>query len=293
MKVIYNSEQNLFIPSDDNILLPQIMWHITDRCMLNCKMCFSKGSFFNHTDINQKTIEDNLNLLSSFQVQKIDISGGEPLLFTNLDFLVKNAITKGFHLTITTRGLGSRKNIDWITSNWNLFSRIIISLDSYDKFSNDLYVGYHGAFDSLIEFINNLKSTGCNNMRINTVVNRTLLDLNKLNKICKLVKDIMPKEWCLIQPHPLNKLKSFSDYSVSQEEFSMFADQVKRTIGDYSNINILSRSNDTYSTYWCLYPDNTIARLSTGESYSFKCKLTQQNMTKIEKEIRSNIQLLP
>ena len=293
MKVAYDSEQNIFVPSDNNILLPQIMWHITGECMLNCKMCFAKNQRFSNAVIDENTITRDLAFLSNLQVQKIDISGGEPLLCRCLVFLVNRAIEQGFSLTITTRGLGIKDNIDWLIVNWRLCSRIIISLDSYDELSNDSYVGYKGAFKGLISFINSLKEERCNNLRINTVVNQSILNLNHFGSVCKLVKSISPKEWCLIQPHPLNKKDSYNDYSVSGNEFREFVKQSKDALSDYKQINLLTRANDIYSTYWCLYPDNTIAQLSSGSDYRFRCELNAQNIKIIERVINSNVQILP
>lgn len=293
MKVIYKPENNSFIPSTIDSLLPQIMWHITEKCMLNCKMCFSKHIDFCNSKVDNQTILQNLAILSELQVQKIDISGGEPLLCPYLPFLAENALQKGFYLTITTRGLGLKENIEWLASNWKTFSRIIISIDSHDELSNDSYVGYKGAFNCLFDFIKNLKLLNCTNLRINTVVNCTLLNSSNFVEICNLVKLISPKEWCLIQPHPLNKMDSFNDYSITKEEFQLFAEQAKKSLEDYCKISILERTNDIYSTYWCLYPDNTIAHLSSGVDYSFICKLNTQNIKKIKQEIESNIQILP
>ena len=43
---------------------------------------------------------------NSQEVQKIDISGGEPLLYKLLPFLVCKCREYGFYVTITTRGIG-------------------------------------------------------------------------------------------------------------------------------------------------------------------------------------------
>ena len=61
---------------------------------------------------------------NSQEVQKIDISGGEPLLYKLLPFLVCKCREYGFYVTITTRGIGIPENYDWLVNNWKLFSRM-------------------------------------------------------------------------------------------------------------------------------------------------------------------------
>lgn len=293
MKVKYNPTKNIFIPANSDTLLPQIMWHITDKCFLNCKLCFVKKRITMAIEMDNNIILSNLHYLKDLQVQKIDISGGEPLLFNNLEFLVRQAITEGFFLTITTRGFGRKDNIEWLSKNWNMFSRVILSLDSYDHITNDKYVGYNGAFEKFKLFLEKLKINLCNNIRINTVVNRMLLQDDCLAKLCDLIKKISPLEWCIIQPHPLNKSDSYDEYAVSEKEYNLFINKIKSNLIEQKNIDILFRPNSIYSTYWCLYPDNSIARLSSDFDYSFLCKLNSKNMTRIKEVIKSDIQLLP
>lgn len=293
MRVSYNPKKNSFFPSNRNSILPQVMWHITDRCKLNCKMCFAKNRTAFPHNIDENTVEDSLSLLSQLEVQKIDISGGEPLLCPSFTFIVNHAVAHNFHLTVTTRGLGYSNNIDWLLKNWKLFSRIIVSIDCFDRISNDSYVDCQGAFDSLLNFVTELAILQSDNLRINTVVNRTILENKKLIKMCELIQSIMPKEWCIIQPHPLNKRDTFDDYSVNSIEYNKFVINVTSEMRDIKNLTILTRPNTTYSTYWCLYPDNTIARLSQNSEYSFQCLLCKSNLELIKQEVNSSTHVLP
>ena len=79
MRVKYNPQKNIFVSAADDILLPQIMWHVTYRCKLDCKTCFAKVCSFNVCDLCYDDIEKNLDLLKQMETTKIEISGGEPL----------------------------------------------------------------------------------------------------------------------------------------------------------------------------------------------------------------------
>ncbi len=292
MQVKYNPQKNIFVSAADDILLPQVVWHVTGRCKLDCKTCFVKACSFNVCDLSYDDIEKNLEFLKQLKTQKIDISGGEPLLFENLPFLTEQAQKNGFYLTITTRGNGLKENILFLTVNWRAFSRIIVSMDGYDQKMCDYYSGYAGTFEESIAFLKKLDAENCCNLRINTVVNRTLLNDDRIARLCKLIEELHPCEWCIIQPHPLNKKAEFDNYAVDGNDFSQFVEKSK-ILMKQSKTQILSRSTLQYSTYWCLYPDNTIARLSDKAGYSFSCKLNSSNMEYIKQNIALADQILP
>ena len=155
-------------------------------------------------------IEHNISLLLKFGVQKIDISGGEPLLYPHLPYLIDCAQKNGVFVTLTTRGIGTPENKEWVCKNWSKFTRLIISIDAGNKDVCDFYAGCSGVFGQTISFCKKLKKNGCNNLRINTVVNKCILDTQSQQQLMGLINEIAPLEWCLIEPHPANKLPTFT-----------------------------------------------------------------------------------
>lgn len=293
MKVTYNPTENIFVKSNTDVILPQIMWHVTDTCLLNCKTCFSKGRCKTSKSLNSEQVLNNLVCLKELQVQKIDISGGEPLLSKQLQYIVAQSKLNGFYLTITTRGVGLSENIIWLVNNWNMFSRIILSLDNYDEKTYDNFVEYNGAYKKLESLLSNLSMQTCNNIRINTVVNKDIIDDVNIKKMCSLIGKLSPLEWCIIQPHPLNKREQYDEYAVTENEYLHFIDRVNLFFENNVGPKILVRPNYIYSTYWCLYSDNTIARLSNDNYYSFSCELTSENINKIIQTIKESTHRLP
>lgn len=277
MKVKYNPQTNSFESSTEDSLLPHVMWHITDRCDLNCKTCFDKGRSKCKHNLSLGQIDSTLSMLKRFGVQKIDISGGEPLLYEKLPSLVNSAQTMGFFLTITTRGIGTKENKEWICKNWQKFTRIIISLDGGNSQICDDYSNYPGTFNQTTQFCNELKSKGCNIVRINTVVNKCILDIQQKKDLVDTLQLIAPLEWCLIEPHPANKLPTFDFYAVTSDEFNLFADDISAMFAQPLT-SILLRRNSMYSTYWAVYTDNTISRLSESDNYSFTAELHEDNV---------------
>ena len=99
------------------------------------------------------------------------------------------------------------------------------------------------------------------------------------------IKELLPLEWCIIQPHPLNKKREYDLYSADNSEYQHFLSMAYQDFEGTSSTKVLGRNNDTYSTYWELLPDNKICRLSSDENYSFCKEFVQNNFALILSEI--------
>ncbi len=117
---MYNPLTNEFTgtPEPQPSVLPQVMWHVTDRCPLSCPYCFATKT---GEDFSIKKLEETLDLLKLLGVQKVDIAGGEPLVFPHLSRVIESAARAGFALTLTTSGVGPDANSNWLVSNAPFF----------------------------------------------------------------------------------------------------------------------------------------------------------------------------
>lgn len=292
MKVSYNPSTNIFEPSNNDCLLPQIMWHITDRCYLNCKTCFVKERRLTEPRRDCEQMLKNLPLFKQLGIQKIDLSGGEPLLFEGLPELVEYAKEEGFHLTITTRGIGTEENRKWLYRNWMNFSRVILSLDGGSAQICDFYSGYSRTFSHAVDTCLQLNKHGCDRLRINTVVNQCILEDQGRKDLLSLVSTLSPKEWCIIEPHPSNKTDVFDQYAVTEKEYESFWDYILSKF-ESEQTKILQRRKKMYGTYWALYPDNMICRLSECEDAFFSAAFSEENMRLIVEILEQSTSLLP
>lgn len=102
------------------------MWHITDKCRLNCSYCFATKSSY---EVDILRMKDYIRKLKELGVQKIDISGGEPLEHSRLPEICRSLYENGFFVTLTTKCVGLDKNIQWLEREYSIFSRIIFSID--------------------------------------------------------------------------------------------------------------------------------------------------------------------
>lgn len=289
MNQLYDATTNSFVGKTQNMNeLGQVMWHITNHCMLNCALCFTKKMRRDTALLQKEKIPEYIMLLKELGVKKVDVSGGEPLLYPHLPLLVTLCTQEGIAVTVTTSGLGQKENIDWILQNWSLFSRIILSLDGGEKLHNSLR-GSEKAFEAFWTFQQQLKKAGCNNMRINTIVSKPLLEVKERESICELVADSEVLEWCLIEPYPINKTEKFDRLTVENRDFCDFVAQCKAT-PLLSNVNIVQRTNSDYEAYWSLFCDGYLYYSNNREYYDVQIKLTATNLEEIIREVMKHPQ---
>lgn len=76
---------------------------ITGRCMLECEFCSQYGSVYKDMDINDG--KKFLDELKNLGVVYIYYTGGEPLIYENLDVLLKYGYELGFKQLLVTNGV--------------------------------------------------------------------------------------------------------------------------------------------------------------------------------------------
>ena len=84
---------------------------ITSNCDMNCKFC---SDLFKHQ--KEREVSEILSVIDKIPkglIEKIVITGGEPLLYPDLFTLVKEIKTRGFQVSLSTNGtlLNDNKNI--------------------------------------------------------------------------------------------------------------------------------------------------------------------------------------
>ncbi|MGF9970181.1 4Fe-4S single cluster protein [Bacillus sp. SJZ110] len=279
----YDSGSNEFYisNSDEVSTLPQIIWHITDRCFLSCPYCFA-------TKTGRETPLDKLNdFMEAFKelgVQKVDIAGGDPLTYSNLSVICEELSKLGIQMTLTTSGVGKNEVKEWLINHAEMFSWILVSIDAPTPDQHDLLRGKVGTFDQLNDLIENLKKKQYKNIRINTVITKIFLEQESINQFVNLIQEIQPQEWCLIQPHPANKKKTYDEFATNDIEFGDIVDNIKQKITEkYSKtLNITLRYNHNYSKYWVLYPNGKLKQHTEHSEDRFDFDFNLGNINNIK-----------
>lgn len=99
----YLFENGFFTTENDKFIQAYI--HVTDRCNMDCIGCYSKSEMRNRIpDLSYEQIEAILNELRVYGVNRIIISGGEPMLRKDIVHILKYGKNCGFEIIMITNG---------------------------------------------------------------------------------------------------------------------------------------------------------------------------------------------
>lgn len=130
---------------------------ITNQCNLNCRTCYNRSGL-NHVrrEISKDTLEDMIHMFRPYGLQRFLISGGEPLLHSEIDSILDlPAQYPDLSFGIVTNGTVSNAKLG-DTLRQNPTMTLQISLDGSDEVHNALTRGI-GNFAKTIEFAEKLE----------------------------------------------------------------------------------------------------------------------------------------
>ena len=145
---------------------------LTDRCNLRCRYCMPRGGgeHVSHDEILR--YEELLQLAAVFYrfgIRKWRLTGGEPLIKSNLGFLIRGLYDIGprVKLALTTNGLLLLSQLEELISNG--ISRINISLDTLraDRFE---YLTRGGQLAGVLEAIEAALACQIDPLRLNVII---------------------------------------------------------------------------------------------------------------------------
>jgi len=146
---------------------------VTDKCNMRCGYCMPKNNTKWFDDSEVLTFDEIIRLssiLASFGVEKIRLTGGEPLVRPSIENLTKS-IRKIPHIKsvgLTTNGLLLSDKIDALKSSG--LDSVNISLDSFKEDRFRMMTGING-LNKVVNSIQKARDAGFN-VKINTVVVR-------------------------------------------------------------------------------------------------------------------------
>ncbi len=159
---------------------------LTDKCNLRCQYCMPEEKMNFLSQKNLMTAEEIFNIASTFVmlgVNKIRLTGGEPLLRKDADIIMKQLSQLPAELCITTNGILVNEFIDVFKRSG--IKSVNISLDTLHsgKFKE---ITQRNKFDKVIENIHILIKEGFH-VKINLVVIKKMND-DELPEFIKFTK---------------------------------------------------------------------------------------------------------
>ena len=165
---------------------------LTDKCNLRCKHCYGDFKFENQHTLSIESINNLIEQAVKLNVYQFDLTGGEPLLYKNLEYLLSKLYDAGMLVTIFSNLTIQSDKILTLFEKYRV-KKVITSIDSNIAKNHDEFRGMTGAFDKTINNINKLKKTSIE-LSVNTMVgahneknvDETITFLRNLNVPCVL-----------------------------------------------------------------------------------------------------------
>jgi cyclic pyranopterin phosphate synthase len=146
---------------------------VTDRCNMRCGYCMPKDNtkWFDTTDVlSFDEITRLSSILANLGVEKIRLTGGEPLVRPSIENLIKSIAKIGNikSIGLTTNGLLFQEKVEALKSSG--LDSVNISLDSFKEDRFKMMTGVNG-LDKVVNSIQKAKDVGFD-VKINIVVVR-------------------------------------------------------------------------------------------------------------------------
>jgi cyclic pyranopterin phosphate synthase len=161
-----------------------------DRCNFRCPYCMPKDQFHenyrflkSHERLSFEEIVRLARLFASLGVNKLRLTGGEPLLRTNLADLVGDltGIPGIEDIALTTNGVLLAQHAVDLQANG--LKRITVSLDTLDKEIFARMSGGFGALEQVLSGIDAAIAAGLTPVKINAVIERGVNDHTALDLV--------------------------------------------------------------------------------------------------------------
>ena len=150
---------------------------VTDRCNMRCRYCMprevfgSDFAFLNKDEIlTYEEIDRLAGLFISLGVEKIRLSGGEPLLRRNLDQLISRLALRDVEIAMTTNGVLLPRYAPALSAAG--LDRVTVSLDALDEATFAAITDSGHTVAAVLAGIEAAESVGLGPIKINTVVKR-------------------------------------------------------------------------------------------------------------------------
>lgn len=226
----------------------EICWNITTRCNQGCRYCHR---FLNINDLTFKENEKILGNLIEDGVTDITWTGGEALIYENIEKLIKIAHQNGIRNKLITNGkILANSNMEII----NYLDSLTLSLDSTNNEINKELGRGKEHFKNVKDILDYIKENNSDiKLRINTVANK--LNIDNMSEFILFLNEYNIYAWRIFRFMPLREtaVKNKNEFEISNDQFQ----SIKEKCNKECNItNIEYREEDDMESKYVLLVAN-------------------------------------
>ena len=244
---------------------------ITSNCDMNCKFC---TDLFKHQ--NEREVSEILEVIDKIPagvIDKISITGGEPLLYSDLFTLVKELKMRGYLVSLSTNGNLLKTNRDIL----NYVDEVTLPCDSgmsekLEEMGRDKL--------QLLKTINNIsliKDVNPNvRIKISTVLNKKNID--EVENLAMIMGMLYLDEW------EVHKFLQHGEWRNNIREFLLGDREFQTAINYLETTNIASKLtpisvHQKLEDGWLLTPSLNLVKLVDNKALSYGSALKLDSST--------------
>lgn len=236
-----------------------INFHITDACNYTCKHRFAD---FKMKDLPLKDAKKVIDSIEAFFREneidngRINIAGGEPLMYRHLDEIIDYIAGKNIKVSIITNG--SRLTEERIAAWSGKVAMIGISVDAINSYTN-VHIGRCDAhqttndLDHLVKMAEAIHKGGIK-LKINTVVSRENLDEDMLS----VYKALKPDRLKLIYIHVVHNVNEWPEKMDIIPTVSEYNEFVEKNRYEENCELVLERPMEMQNSYFMINPHGEV-----------------------------------
>ncbi len=194
-----------------------LAWEITRRCNLKCVHCRSSSSLEvkEHPDFSYEEAERIIDDIASYAKPVVVLSGGEPLLRSDVFDIAAYGTKKGLRMCLATNGTLVTQEICQKIKDVGI-KMVSLSLDGSTAAVHDDFRCQPGAFDGTINAAKLFKKNG-----ISFLINSSFTKRNQeeIPKIYKLAKELGATAWYMFMIVPTGRGEDIMDELISPEDY--------------------------------------------------------------------------
>jgi AdoMet-dependent heme synthase len=192
-----------------------IAWEITRRCNLNCIHCRSASEMTveNHPDFSLSQAKSIIDDIASYASPVLVLSGGEPLLRSDVFEIARYGTDKGLRMCLATNGTLVTDPICKKIKESDI-KMVSMSLDGAKAATHDNFRNQEGAFDATMNAIKLF-----NKHAIPFLINSSFTARNQkeIPEIFKLVKSLGATAWYMFMIVPTGRGEEIMDELIPQK----------------------------------------------------------------------------
>lgn len=194
-----------------------IAWEITRRCNLKCVHCRSSSEMEikGHPDFSTQEAFGILDNVSDYAKPVVVLSGGEPLIRTDVFDIAKYGTGKGLRMCLATNGTLVTDKICRNIKDSGI--RIVsLSLDGSTETVHDDFRSQKGAFSGTVNAARLFKKHG-----IEFIINSSFTKRNQeeIPKVYKLAKELGATAWYMFMIVPTGRGEEIMNELISKEDY--------------------------------------------------------------------------